>query len=92
MSYDKILTPSEWIEKYFNIELFNYQRWMINRMWMKQCPRCKSYMAWYLKPICGDYVVVYSCDCGYSSEEERYEVSDRTIIDTKAKVEYTDHT
>lgn len=93
MSCDEILTPGEFMEKYFNIKLFNYQRWMINRMCMMiQCPRCKSYMSWYIKPICGDYIMVYFCRCGYSLEEERYEVSDHTVVDINAKLEYTDHT
>ena len=91
MRCEKISIP-EFIEKYFNIKLYNYQKEIINMQFAKQCPMCKSYMTPYIKAIYGDYKLVYSCSCGYSDEGEQCIAVANTVIDENVELQYMDHT
>ena len=47
---------------------------------MRRCPKCGRYMNNYVKRILGASILVYTCQCGYNSEESSTGIvySDRT--------------
>ena len=51
---------------------------------MRRCPKCGRYMNNYLKQIFGGAILVYTCQCGYNSEESSTGMvySDRTTKTT----------
>lgn len=38
---------------------------------MERCPKCGRYMESYLKRIFGGWCTVWTCLCGYTSEESK---------------------
>ena len=61
---------------------------------MRKCPKCGKYMENYLKQIFGGTIIVYICQCGYSSEESSTGIvySERTTKTTSGDSysKYTD--
>lgn len=45
---------------------------------MKQCPKCGMYMYSFIKHCFGGWYEVWSCTCGYSSEDCKSSVSNTT--------------
>lgn len=59
---------------------------------LRQCKVCGAYMTQYIKAVCGDYKLIYSCSCGYSTADECYLVDANTHTNKDMELEYTNHT
>lgn len=47
---------------------------------MNRCPKCGRYMSWHIEYVGGNALVVWMCECGYSSKNESYIVGYRTDL------------
>lgn len=45
---------------------------------MNRCPKCGSYMSSHIEYVSGNALVVWKCECGYSSKNESYTVDYKT--------------
>lgn len=57
---------------------------------MKRCPKCNQYMTSYFKYFVGAICkLVYSCNCGYSTEQEEIITDNKTTLIESNKIMYT---
>ena len=84
--------PADFVEEYFGVKLFEYQKEMLKMIQVRQCPKCGAYMTPFIKAAYGDYKLVYDCTCGYTTRNETCIVGVDTHIDRDMELEYTNHT